>query len=172
VTRLLKGTVVMASTHESAPGTASGSRPRQGSHGPHVLIVSGGDPLAALWRPALLRKHFVVTSATTCRTARQLLLQHAPDILVLDMTEAAAEALLLCRRLRAEGSTLPVLMLHPRGTLEDLLTGFEAGADAYLRGWFDPAELLCQIGALCRRHAGGAASAGVQAGAQVSSVPH
>jgi DNA-binding response OmpR family regulator len=119
-----------------------------------VLIVTTEYYRIAAWRAALLRKHFAVAIAQSHEDARRLVADGLPDVLLLDLGDPALDGLLLCRQLRADGITLPVLMAHTLGTLEDLLDGFEAGADDYLRGWFEPAELLGHIGALYWRHAG------------------
>jgi DNA-binding response OmpR family regulator len=115
-----------------------------------VLIVSANSRGVARWRAALLRRHFAVTLATSCAAARLCIAERSPDVLVLDIASVTAEGLLLCRELRAQGIALSVLMLHAVGSAEDLVAGLEAGADAYLRGAFEPAELLGQVGALCR----------------------
>jgi len=55
------------------------------------------------------------------------------------------------RRLRAEGSTTPVLMLTARSELTDRVNGLDSGADYYLTKPFEPKELLACIRALTRR---------------------
>jgi DNA-binding response OmpR family regulator len=130
-----------ASGHESA-------RPR-------VLIVTSEFRRANRWRATLLRRHFAVAIVRGDETVRAPATGGFADVILLDLTDAAFDGLALCRRLRADGVTLPILMLHMDGTLDDLLAGFEAGADAYLRGWYGREELPAQIGALWRRHASG-----------------
>jgi DNA-binding response OmpR family regulator len=57
----------------------------------------------------------------------------------------------LCRRLRAQGSDLPVLMLTARGDPIDRVLGLELGADDYLGKPFEPRELVARVRALARR---------------------
>jgi two-component system response regulator MprA len=61
------------------------------------------------------------------------------------------DGLTTCRRLRAQGSTLPVLMLTARDMVGDRVTGLDAGADDYLVKPFELDELLARVRALLRR---------------------
>jgi two-component system response regulator MprA len=99
----------------------------------------------------MLRRHFTDAIACVDQTARALAVSGLADVLVLDLADPLFDGLTLCRQLRADGVIVPILMLHPHGTLDDLLAGFDAGTDAYLRGSFSSAELLAQIGVLWRR---------------------
>jgi DNA-binding response OmpR family regulator len=118
--------------------------------GARVLIVTGEFCRAAGWRTALLRRRFAVAIACADRTARMLAATGLYDVLVLDLADPLFDGLALCRQLRVDGVMSPILMVHPHGTPDDLLAGFDAGADAYLRGSFSREELLGQIGALWR----------------------
>lgn len=119
----------------------------------HVLIASGDPQRATALRDALLRKHYVVAIARDASTALRHLHMGSADLLLADLDDPALDGVDLCRRARAGGLKIPVLMLHAAGTLDTLLDGFEAGADAYLRGWYSHAEVLGQLGALTRRMA-------------------
>ncbi|TAL94839.1 MAG: response regulator [Paraburkholderia sp.] len=79
-------------------------------------------------------------------------LQREPyDLLVLDLMMEPEDGLSVCRRLRAEGQTLPVLMLTAKGDPVDRVVGLETGADDYLAKPFLPDELVARIRALLRR---------------------
>lgn len=71
--------------------------------------------------------------------------------LVLDLMLPDIDGLTLCRRLRAQRVTTPVLMLTARDSVEHKIDGFEAGADDYLTKPFAFAELLARMKALIRR---------------------
>jgi DNA-binding response OmpR family regulator len=74
------------------------------------------------------------------------------DVLVLDLGLPRLDGLELCRRLRAQRGSGPlVLMLTARDTLDDKIEGFAAGADDYLVKPFEAAELLVRLQALARR---------------------
>jgi two-component system response regulator MprA len=76
---------------------------------------------------------------------------YCPDLLVLDIQMPRMDGLTAARRLRASGSTVPVLMLTARDTVGDRVTGLDAGADDYLVKPFELDELLARIRALLRR---------------------
>ena len=78
-------------------------------------------------------------------------LQREPyDLLVLDLMIGEENGLEICSRLRAEGQTLPILMLTAKGDPLDKVVGLETGADDYLAKPFLPRELVARIRALLR----------------------
>jgi two-component system phosphate regulon response regulator OmpR len=68
-----------------------------------------------------------------------------------EMDAALQDGLAICRRLRGNGSTLPIIMLTARGDEVDRIIGLEMGADDYLPKPFNPRELLARINAIMRR---------------------
>ncbi|MFH8928935.1 response regulator transcription factor [Streptomyces pristinaespiralis] len=76
---------------------------------------------------------------------------YAPDLIVLDIQMPRMDGLTAARRLRAAGSTVPILMLTARDTVGDRVTGLDAGADDYLVKPFELDELFARIRALLRR---------------------
>src|SRR6187431_44332 len=77
----------------------------------------------------------------------------APDLLILDVMMPRLGGLETCRRLRAAGRDLPVLMLTARDQVSDRVAGLDAGADDYVVKPFALAELLARVRALLRRAA-------------------
>src|SRR5688500_9232011 len=77
------------------------------------------------------------------------------DLLILDVMMPRLGGLETCRRLRAAGRDLPVLMLTARDQVSDRVTGLDAGADDYLPKPFATEELLARVRALLRRRAPG-----------------
>jgi DNA-binding response OmpR family regulator len=75
------------------------------------------------------------------------------DCVVLDIMLPGIDGFAVARAARARGWLTPILMLTARGRAEDVLKGFEAGADDYLPKPFDLAILVARINALVRRHA-------------------
>lgn len=80
------------------------------------------------------------------------------DLVVLDVMLPGIDGFTVASRMRARGWLTPILMLTARGRAEDVLRGFEAGADDYLPKPFDLSILLARINALLRRHAWHAAA--------------
>jgi two-component system response regulator MprA len=74
-----------------------------------------------------------------------------PDAVILDVLMPGVDGLEVCRRLRATGSKLPVLMLTARTEVEDRVAGLDAGADDYVTKPFALDELLARVRALLRR---------------------
>jgi two-component system response regulator MprA len=75
----------------------------------------------------------------------------AADAMILDVLMPGIDGLEVCRRLRAGGSDLPVLMLTARAEVDSRVSGLDAGADDYLPKPFALAELLARLRALLRR---------------------
>src|SRR5512142_2577494 len=76
-----------------------------------------------------------------------------PDVMILDVSMPGMDGLQACRRLRADGVLLPVLMLTARDSVGDRVAGLDAGADDYLVKPFALQELLARLRALLRRSA-------------------
>ena len=74
------------------------------------------------------------------------------DLVVLDVMLPGIDGFTVASRMRAKGWLTPILMLTARGRAEDVLRGFEAGADDYLPKPFDLSILIARINALLRRH--------------------
>jgi DNA-binding response OmpR family regulator len=75
------------------------------------------------------------------------------DLVVLDVMLPGIDGFTVATRMRARGWLTPVLMLTARGRADDVLRGFEAGADDYLPKPFELSILIARINALLRRHA-------------------
>jgi DNA-binding response OmpR family regulator len=105
------------------------------------------DPLAR----ALRREGYDVDVRADGRAALEGA-REAPDLVVLDLGLPYIDGLEVCRRIRAEGSTAPVLILTARADEVDLVVGLDAGADDYVTKPFRLAELLARVRALLRRN--------------------
>jgi two-component system phosphate regulon response regulator OmpR len=118
----------------------------------HILVVDDDARLRALLSRYLAGEGFRVTTAETASDARDKLRFINPDMMVLDVMMPGENGLALTESLRREqGHEVPVLLLTARGSPEDRIAGFEAGADDYLGKPFDPRELVLRIRAMLRR---------------------
>ena len=74
-----------------------------------------------------------------------------PDAVILDVLMPGLDGLEVCRRIRATGNRVPVLMLTARDEVENRVAGLDAGADDYVTKPFALEELLARVRALLRR---------------------
>jgi DNA-binding response OmpR family regulator len=86
------------------------------------------------------------------------------DVIILDVMMPRRDGFSVCREIRRNGTTTPVLMLTARDTVADKITGLDAGGDDYLTKPFEFAELLARLRALLRRRTADLLSAEVKVG--------
>jgi len=123
------------------------------SESAHILVVDDDARLRSLLSRYLGENGFRVTTADGATEARSTLRFLAPDLIVLDVMMPGESGLVLAEELRQATNDTPILMLTARGTPEDRIAGFEAGADDYLPKPFEPLELVLRIRAMLRRSA-------------------
>ena len=118
-----------------------------------VLVVEDEKHLADGLRYNLKAEGYEVETARTGEEALAMLEEGRKtyDVVVLDVMLPGIDGFSLASRLRSQGQFVPILMLTARGRSEDVLRGFEAGADDYLPKPFELAVLLARINALLRR---------------------
>jgi two-component system, OmpR family, phosphate regulon response regulator OmpR len=116
-----------------------------------VAVLDDEAELRALLQRYLTGRGFTVRAAADASQLDRLLQRESFDVLVLDLTLPGEDGLCVCRRLRAQGETIPILMLTARGDPVDRIVGLEMGADDYLPKPFDPRELVARIQAMVRR---------------------
>ncbi len=118
-----------------------------------VLIVEDEKHIADGLRYNLKAEGYDVETVGTAEDALSRLTNGPKnyDVLVLDVMLPGMDGFALASNLRSQGQFVPILMLTARGQAEDVLRGFEAGADDYLPKPFDLSVLLARINALLRR---------------------
>ncbi len=116
-----------------------------------LLIIDDDRALRDALRRALSLAGYEIDTASGGEQGLACIAQHAPDAVVLDIGMPGVDGLELCRRLRAAGDRVPVLMLTARDAVEDRIDGLDAGADDYLVKPFDVGELKARLRALLRR---------------------
>lgn len=121
---------------------------------PHLLLVDDDSRLRGLLGRFLGEQGFRVTMAESAVDARDKLRFLDFDLMILDVMMPGETGLSLVESLRSyRAPTMPILLLTARGAPEDVVAGFEAGADDYLGKPFDPRVLLVRIRAMLRRAA-------------------
>jgi two-component system response regulator MprA len=119
-----------------------------------VLIVDDDRALRDALRRALVLAGYDVVTAQNGQDGLSKTATATPDAVVLDIGMPDIDGTVLCRRLRAGGNRVPVLMLTARDAVADRIDGLDAGADDYLVKPFDVGELKARLRALLRRSGG------------------
>jgi two-component system response regulator MprA len=117
------------------------------------ILVADDDPaVRESLRRSLTFNGYDVVTAVDGPTALTAVDSDHPDLVLLDVNMPHVDGLEVCRRLRASGNDLPVLMLTARVEVGDRVLGLDAGADDYLPKPFALEELLARVRALLRRN--------------------
>lgn len=116
-----------------------------------VLVVEDDDMLREAVVAVLQEEFYVVEEAGTGSEGLYKALQGIYDLVVLDIMLPEMSGLVIVKKIRAKGNSIPILLLTARDTVEDRVAGLEAGADDYLIKPFAVPELLARVKALLRR---------------------
>jgi two-component system response regulator MprA len=116
-----------------------------------VLIVDDDRAVREALRRALQLGGYDAVTAEGGQQGLTAVAASPPDAVVLDVGMPDVDGLEVCRRLRAAGNRVPVLMLTARDAISDRIEGLDAGADDYLVKPFDVGELKARLRALLRR---------------------
>ncbi len=118
-----------------------------------MLVVEDETRLARALQRGLAQKGFAVEVAHDGGKAYEMAVHGRFDAIVLDLMLPVLSGSEVCRRLRADGITTPILMLTAKDGETDEADGLDLGADDYLRKPFSYVVLLARLNALLRRHA-------------------
>ena len=112
-----------------------------------VLVADDDDDILLLVTMRLQRDGFIVISARNGEDALALAQQQRPDIAVLDIGMPGLDGLEVLQRIRADDDLrgMRVLLLTAKAQESDVRRGYDAGADAYVRKPFSPAELSARV---------------------------
>lgn len=119
-----------------------------------VLLVEDDSDLAASVADYLALEEIHVDHAYNGQAGLKLATNNSYDVLLLDIMLPQMDGLSLCEKLRQQGIDTPILMLTARDTLDDKVTGFQAGTDDYMVKPFAMVELIARIRALAKRRSG------------------
>jgi two-component system response regulator MprA len=117
----------------------------------HLVIVDDETAVQDSLSRTLRFEGYLVSIAGDGAAGLELIRAGDPDGVLLDVTMPVLGGLEVCRVLRAEGNTVPILMLTARTGVTDRVAGLDAGADDYLVKPFALQELLARVRALLRR---------------------
>lgn len=117
----------------------------------HILLVEDEVPLARFIELELIAEGYHIGVAHDGITGLTLARESAPDLAILDWMLPGLSGLELCRRLRATGNKMPIILLTAKDEVGDRVAGLDAGADDYVVKPFSIEELLARIRAHLRR---------------------
>jgi two-component system copper resistance phosphate regulon response regulator CusR len=130
-----------------------------------VLVVEDDVDVARFIRKGLVEQAYAVDVAGDGENALYMARINPYDAAILDLLIPVPDGLEVCRTLRAGGSTIPILFLTARASVDAKIEGLDAGADDYLAKPFEFGELLARLRALLRRPAAGPVTPVITAGA-------
>ena len=116
-----------------------------------VLLIDDDDALATLLSGHLSDQHYVVDRVADGESGWAYASTFEYDLIVLDWMLPKLSGIQLCQRLRAQGYSVPILLLTAKDDQTDKIKGLEAGADDYVVKPCDISELLARIRVLLRR---------------------
>ncbi len=116
-----------------------------------ILLVEDDEAIALAIAAVLTKQNYAVDVAADGQAGWEFAAACDYDLIVLDVMLPKIDGISLCRKLRAEGYRMPILLLTARDTATDKVIGLDAGADDYLVKPFDFQELTARLRALLRR---------------------
>lgn len=122
-----------------------------------ILLVEDDSTLSFIIQDALLREGFDCFSASNGEAGLKLFQETKPDVIVADVMMPKMDGFEMVRRIRMSRPDVPVLFLTARTALDDVVKGFELGANDYIRKPFQLLELIVRIKALLMRNRSGQA---------------
>jgi len=139
---------------DTAKKAKSRSQSANVSHGQHILVVEDESDLQQLLRYNLEREGYQVSVCASGEQALELVLENAPDLIVLDLMLPGLDGLSVCTKIRHDSATksVPIVMLTAKGEEADIVVGLKLGADDYVTKPFSPRVLLARVSAVLRRH--------------------
>ncbi|MDQ7826295.1 MAG: SpoIIE family protein phosphatase [Candidatus Eremiobacteraeota bacterium] len=126
------------------PGSEEAERPR-------ILVADDEMHLRNILKINLEIENFNVITAQDGEEALAKAVSENPDLVILDVSMPKMDGYTVCKKIRSQGFTMPVIMLTARTQVHDRVEGLECGADDYVCKPFDMEELLARLGAQLRR---------------------
>jgi two-component system, OmpR family, copper resistance phosphate regulon response regulator CusR len=110
-----------------------------------VLIVEDEKGILNFLKDGLKEENFAVDTAQDGNTGLEMALTNEYDVILLDWMIPGISGIEVCRRIRKENDSVPVIFLTAKDTLQDTVFGLESGANDYIKKPFEFEELLARI---------------------------
>lgn len=116
-----------------------------------ILLVDDEIPLLETLEYNLKKEGYEVYKGTDGLQALELAQAHEPELIVLDLMLPQMDGLSVCRTLRRQGVSVPIIMLTARAGEVDKIVGLDSGADDYVTKPFSLGEFMARVRAALRR---------------------
>jgi len=116
-----------------------------------ILIVEDEHKIAAFLKHGLKEEHYNVDIAFDGEEALYKFDINQYDLIILDLMIPKIDGLAVCKKIRENNTSIPILVLTAKGSIEDKIKGLDLGADDYMIKPFSFSELTARIRALLRR---------------------
>lgn len=139
-----------------------------------ILIVDDEDAIRDMISMSLQLNGYQCLHASTALEAHALVVEHRPDLILLDWMMPGISGLELARRLRRDNTAknIPIIMLTAKGEEDNKIEGLDSGADDYITKPFSTKELTARIKALLRRSSSGEEASLEYNGLAIDPVAH
>lgn len=117
----------------------------------HVLLVEDEQTLAMIIKDTLEEQDFIITTAGDGEEGLRKFFEQKPDVLVADVMMPRMDGFEMVRHIRQSDKATPVLFLTARSAINDVVKGFELGANDYLKKPFGMQELIVRLKALMHK---------------------
>lgn len=116
-----------------------------------IAVIDDDEKITSMLKRSLTFEGYDVVTAPDGQEGLKRILEHEPEVIVLDVMMPRLDGWEVCRRIRDGGIDTPVLMLTAKDDISDRVKGLDLGADDYLVKPFALEELLARVRALLRR---------------------
>ena len=120
-----------------------------------ILLIEDEPNVISFVRRGLIEAEHEVSVAMDGITGLEMIYASPPDIILLDIMLPGINGIDLCRKVRSQKISVPIIMLTALGSSENIVAGLETGADDYVVKPFKFSELLARISAVTRRSSAG-----------------
>ena len=117
----------------------------------HLLVVDDDPDILKVLKANLELYGFDTITAGNWAKTKEILNEHLPDLIILDLMLPDGDGIQICRLLKDQYPRIPIIMLTAKDSVFDKVMGFESGADDYIVKPFETLELIARIRACLKR---------------------
>ena len=117
-----------------------------------IAIIEDEEDLLELLEFTLCQNGYDAVGFTNTKKVKDFIVEENPDLLIVDRNLPGIEGSVFVKELKKQGYDIPVIFLTAKADEDDIIEGFERGADDYITKPFNMKELLLRIKAVLKRH--------------------